>query len=135
SMWAFLTEINRNGTTIILTTHYLEEAEQLCRNIALIDEGRIIENTSMKKLLAELDTQVFVLDTVSELDRDIDVQMENLSIQSIDRQYLEVTISGGKQINEAFLVLSEQGINIASMSNKSNRLEQLVLSRLQNNGS
>ena len=67
SMWEFLTELNNEGTTIILTTHYLEEAEQLCRNIAIIDEGRIIEDTSMKNLLAQLDSQVFILDTMEEL--------------------------------------------------------------------
>ncbi len=133
SMWDFLTEINRSGTTIILTTHYLEEAEQLCRNIALIDEGRIIENTSMKRLLAELDTHVFILDTTQDMDNEVSIQMENLSINKIDRHSLEVTISGGREMNDVFSILSDRGLHISSMRNKSNRLEELVLSRLQDN--
>lgn len=130
SMWEFLTEINNTGTTIILTTHYLEEAEQLCRNIAIIDKGEIIENTSMKKLLAELDTQTFILDTVAPVTTDPQLDSAGLTIRKIDEYSLEATITAGKDINQIFAELNKLGISINSMRNKSNRLEQLFLSRL-----
>lgn len=133
SMWEFLTEINNNGTTIILTTHYLEEAEQLCRNIAIIDEGRIIENTSMKKLLAELDSQTFILDTINELPETLDLTIDATPVRRIDEHSLEVTLSAGKDVNEMFALLDNNGLKIASMRNKTNRLEQLFMSRLNGN--
>ena len=134
SMWNFLTEINNNGTTIILTTHYLEEAEQMCRNIAIIDEGAIIENTSMKKLLGELDSQVFILDAANDISDKPEITIDDVLIHRIDAHSLEVKVSGGKLINEVFEELDKQGIKISSMRNKTNRLEQLFLSRLRNNG-
>ncbi len=130
SMWQFLTEINSSGTTIILTTHYLEEAEQLCRNIAIIDEGRIIEDTSMKKLLAELDSQVFILDSTEEMATQPVVDLENISVRPVDSHSFEVTVSGGRNINEVFAELDKQNIHVSSMRNKTNRLEELFLSRL-----
>ena len=130
SMWQFLTEINSSGTTIILTTHYLEEAEQLCRNIAIIDEGRIIEDTSMKKLLAELDSQVFILDSTAEMATQPVVDLENVSVRPVDSHSFEVTVSGGRNINEVFAELDKQNIHVSSMRNKTNRLEELFLSRL-----
>ncbi len=133
SMWEFLTEINNNGTTIILTTHYLEEAEQLCRNIAIIDEGRIIENTSMKKLLAELDSQTFILDTIDELPESLDFTIDSTPVRRIDEHSLEVTLSAGKDVNEMFSLLDAKGLKIASLRNKTNRLEQLFMSRLNGN--
>ena len=133
SMWEFLTEINKNGTTIILTTHYLEEAEQLCRNIAIIDEGKIIENTSMKSLLADLDSQVFILDTVKELPDGLTLDLPNTSLRSLDRHSFEVTVTGDQSINEVFSKLDQQGIQVSSMRNKTNRLEQLFLARLRDN--
>ena len=135
SMWDFLTEINTNGTTIILTTHYLEEAEQMCRNIAIIDEGEIIENTSMKKLIAELDSQVFILDTPNEIKTKPEITIGDALIHRIDAHSFEVKVPSGKLINEVFEELDKQGIKISSMRNKTNRLEQLFLSRLRNNGS
>lgn len=132
SMWEFLTEINRSGTTIILTTHYLEEAEHLCRNIAIIDEGEIVENTTMKALLSQLDTQVFILDSVNEVFELPDGAPENTSVRKLDSHSLEVTINGSGNINDIFAFLSEKGISINSMRNKSNRLEQLFLSKLNN---
>jgi len=134
SMWDFLTEINANGTTIILTTHYLEEAEQMCRNIAIIDEGEIIENTSMKKLIAELDSQVFILDTANEMNSKSEIPIDDVLIHRIDAHSLEVKVPNGKLINEVFKELDKQGLEINSMRNKTNRLEQLFLSRLRNNG-
>ena len=130
SMWDLLNDINKKGTTIILTTHYLEEAEQLCRNIAIIDEGEIIENTSMKKLLAELDKQVFVLDTAADLSEDSDLALEQAEARMIDEHSLEVSVPAGVSINMVFDQLGEKGITVRSMRNKSNRLEQLFLSRL-----
>lgn len=132
SMWEFLTEINENGTTIILTTHYLEEAEQLCRNIAIIDEGRIIENTNMKKLLGELDTQVIILDSTGELGKISESQLADAQLRIIDGHSLEATISKGRDVNDVFRQLDNLGITVTSMRNKTNRLEQLFLSRLQN---
>ena len=134
SMWDFLTEINANGTTIILTPHYLEEAEQMCRNIAIIDEGEIIENTSMKKLIAELDSQVFILDTPNEIKTKPEITIGDALIHRIDAHSFEVKVPSGKLINEVFKELDKQGIEISSMRNKTNRLEQLFLSRLRNNG-
>lgn len=133
SMWDFLIDINRSGTTIILTTHYLEEAEQLCRNIAIIDEGRIIENTNMKSLLAKLDKQVFILDTHDEIESAPALGIEHAALRLIDGHSLELTVSGEQGINDVFAALSDKGVRIKSMRNKTNRLEQLVLSRLQDN--
>ena len=133
SMWEFLTDINKQGTTIILTTHYLEEAEQLCRSIAIIDEGNIIENTNMKKLLAELDSQVFILDAATEINGELKIELENVSVRILDDHSFEVTVSKGRDINEVFLSLNRQGIQVNSMRNKTNRLEQLFLSKLRDN--
>lgn len=132
SMWEFLQELNRNGTTIILTTHYLEEAESLCRNIAIINQGQIVENTSMRKLLDKLARQTLVFDTCNELssaplfnDSDVDCKM-------VDSHSFEISMSTSRDINGLFSVLSEQGILIKSMRNKTNRLEELFLSSLKN---
>tara|TARA_R110002073_G_scaffold201952_2_gene361264 strand:- start:321 stop:1244 length:924 start_codon:yes stop_codon:yes gene_type:complete len=133
SMWEFLTEINNNGTTIILTTHYLEEAEQLCRNIAIIDEGKIIENTNMRKLLKELDSQVYILETSSQVAGDFILNLDNASLNIVDENSVEVTVSGGLTINEVFAQLTAAGIQIDSMRNKTNRLEQLFMTKLEEN--
>jgi ABC-2 type transport system ATP-binding protein len=134
SMWEFLTEINENGTTIILTTHYLEEAEQLCKNIAIIDEGLIIENTSMRSLLDALDSQTFIFDAANELSEPPVIQFDDVSVRLIDSNSMEVTIAASRNINEVFAELDRIGVTISSMRNKTNRLEQLVLSRLNENG-
>ena len=134
SMWEFLTEINEGGTTIILTTHYLEEAEQLCRNIAIIDEGLIIENTSMRNLLEELDSQTFILDCPVEIVTVPNFNFEDVSVCKVDSKCVEVTIAAGRNINEVFAELDRLGIEISSMRNKTNRLEQLFMSRLNENG-
>lgn len=140
SMWEFLTEINKSGTTIILTTHYLEEAEHLCRNIAIIDEGKIIENTSMKNLLSQLDSQVFIMDVVgslgesyTRLEAEINSK-QGFSCQQIDDTSLEVALKSGLDINTIFSALDNAGIKVNGMRNKSNRLEQLFLSKLNDNG-
>lgn len=133
SMWEFLTEMNNKGTTIILTTHYLEEAEQLCRNIAIIDDGEIIENTSMKSLLADLDSQVFILDSATEIPAQLNLDLPNISLYRIDGHSFEVTVTGDQSINEVFSRLDQQGVKVNSMRNKTNRLEQLFLARLRDN--
>jgi len=127
SLWDFLQEINHElGTTIILTTHYLEEAERLCRNIAIIDKGDIIENTSMKGLLARLEKETFSMD--------LDIAIEAVPIDEDfefhlkDSKTLEVTVKKGQQLNEVFKTLSEQGIKVLSMRNETGRLEELFLS-------
>ena len=127
SLWGFLQEINHElGTTIILTTHYLEEAERLCRNIAIIDKGDIIENTSMKSLLARLEKETFAMD--------LDIAIEAVPIDEDfefhlkDSKTLMVTVKKGQQLNEVFKTLSEQGIKVLSMRNETGRLEELFLS-------
>jgi len=127
SLWNFLQEINLElGTTIILTTHYLEEAERLCRNIAIIDKGEIIENTSMKGLLARLEKETFSMD--------LDIAIEAVPIDEDfefhlkDSKTLVVTVKKGQQLNEVFKTLSEQGIKVLSMRNETGRLEELFLS-------
>ena len=132
SMWDFLTELNRQGTTIILTTHYLEEAEQLCRNIAIIDNGSIVENTSMKSLLAEIDSQVFVLDVLKADLPKAALCLEDFNVRASDDQSIEVTVSRGGSINAVFAQLENAGVVVTSMRNKTNRLEQLFINKLTN---
>jgi ABC-2 type transport system ATP-binding protein len=129
SMWTFLQKINREGTTIILTTHYLEEAENLCRNIAIIDKGRIIENTDMKSLLNRLDKETFVLDLKQPVAST--PNLPGVACQQIDATTLEIELSRGHSLNQLFAQLSEQGVEIISMKNKVNRLEELFLTLVE----
>ena len=130
SMWDFLIELNGQGTTIILTTHYLEEAEQLCRNIAIIDNGAIVENTSMKSLLAEIDSQVFVLDVLkADLPKAV-LCLKDFDVRTLDDQSIEVTVRRGGSINAVFAQLENAGVVVTSMRNKTNRLEQLFINKL-----
>lgn len=131
SMWEFLQEINRNGTTIILTTHYLEEAESLCRNIAIIDHGQIVENTSMRALLGKLAMQTLVFDTVNGIASAPQFNDPEVKCQWIDSHSFEVTMSTDRDINALFTALNQQKVLIKSMRNKTNRLEELFLSRLK----
>ncbi len=125
SMWEFLRATNLEGTTIILTTHYLEEAERLCRKIAIIDQGEIIENTSMKRLLAQLNMETFVLDIRQHL---IEPPLVNgYHLRFVDETTLEVDVSKALGINELFRGLSERGVEVVSMRNKANRLEELFM--------
>lgn len=132
SMWSFLRELNASGTTIILTTHYLEEAESLCRNIGIIDEGELIESTSMKHLLSQLDIETFVLDTKQPLKAAPNLDPD--CVRMIDETTLEADISKECSINFLFDALSKQNIEILSMRNKTNRLEQLFMRMLEGNG-
>ena len=124
-MWEFLKEINAKGTTIILTTHYLEEAEQLCKNIAIIDYGELVENTSMKDLLSRLDVQGFVLDIDKTLDQPPSISKFPITLE--DSTTLNVSIKKDQSINHLFEQLSALDINVLSMRNKSNRLEEMFI--------
>ena len=127
-MWDFLRDLNKNDTTIILTTHYLEEAEMLCRNIAIIDQGSIVHHSSMKDLLRQLHTETFVLDARTILPENI--QMDHFGLQRLDEHTLEVEVDKEQDLNEVFEALSAQGIQISSMRNKTNRLEEMFVSLL-----
>lgn len=125
SMWDFLRQINAQGKTIILTTHYLEEAESLCKNIAIINQGKIVENTSTKNLLSQLNTEYFILDLKTALDSLPDIS--GYELKQLDPFTLEVGIQKNIPINQLFTQLSEKHIHVASMRNKTNRLEELFL--------
>jgi ABC-2 type transport system ATP-binding protein len=132
SMWDFLAELNREGTTVILTTHYLEEAERLCRNIAIIDRGRIVENTSMKDLLAKLHAETFVLDIGTPVA--VAPRHADFAISLLDSTTLEAVVDRRYSLNDLFSFLSTQGISVVSMRNKANRLEELFVSMVQEGG-
>ncbi|HXD83269.1 MAG TPA: ABC transporter ATP-binding protein [Rudaea sp.] len=125
SMWKFIQAINAAGTTVILTTHYLEEAESLCRNIAIIDHGRIIENTSMKRLLSKLDVETFVLDVAQACAEPPTV--DGVKLTRIDDHTLEAEMSRHHDLNSLFAALSARNITVTSMRNKANRLEELFV--------
>jgi len=130
SMWDFISGINRDGTTVILTTHYLEEAESLCRNIAIIDHGKIIRNTDMKSLLATLDVETFILDLREPLEQC--PRVEGMEITIRDERTLEASLPREKSLNRLFSELERQGIHVLSMRNKANRLEELFLRLVDN---
>lgn len=131
SMWEFLSELNRAGTTIILTTHYLEEAESLCRNIAIIDHGVIVENTDMKSLLATLHVETFILDLPAPLHAL--PALKDFPVRMIDPVTLEVDVEKTQSMNGVFLQLDALGVNVSSMRNKANRLEELFVSLVERN--
>ncbi len=135
SMWEFMKDINAAGTTIILTTHYLEEAESLCRNIAIIDAGTIVENDRMSRVLRKLNLETFVLDVDEPLPETLD--LNGYTIRRVDDHTLEVDKPQDRSINDVFAALTERGIRVGSMRNKSNRLEELFLRMVENreNGS
>ena len=131
SMWSFLSELNDKGITIILTTHYLEEAEQLCRNIGIIDHGRIVENTSMKALLKTLHVETFLLDLKEA--QLVAPQLKGYPEPVIDAQTLEVQVEKDLGITELFRQLAAQKVEVLSLRNKSNRLEELFVSLVEKN--
>jgi len=129
SMWAYLERINAAGTTIILTTHYLEEAESLCRNVAIIDGGRIIENTRMSTILRKLQREVFVLTL-----RDpctLAPELGEFASRLLDEGELEVAVDAGQDLNQLFAALSTQNIAVVSLRNKANRLEELFMGMVE----
>ncbi len=123
SMWAFLQEINAQGVTIILTTHYLEEAEMLCKNIAIIDKGTIVENTTIKALLAKLNIETFILD--------VETSLTEIKIDGLESRFkhgeLEIDVPKTTALNDVFTQLTDQGVKVLSMRNKANRLEELFV--------
>ena len=133
SMWDFMQQINtEEGTTIILTTHYLEEAEQLCKNIAILDQGEIRINTDMKSLLTSLDVESFVFDLAQPYPAPIALT-NVVKTKQPDPLTLEVTLKKGESLNDVFAQLNAQNIQVASMRNKANRLEELFLGIVENN--
>ena len=131
SMWEFLRTINAAGTTIILTTHYLEEAESLCRHVAIIDQGRIVQNTSIKNLLQQLNKEVFIFDVKGQLVSLPEVQGHKVA--PIDEHSFEVEVDKGQSLNSVFAQLTAQGIEVLSMRNKANRLEELFVAMVNAN--
>ncbi|QBM16755.1 putative ABC transporter ATP-binding protein YadG [Marinobacter sp. JH2] len=131
SMWQFLEEINRQGTTIILTTHYLEEAEALCRNIAIIDHGEIIRHTSKRELLQQLSVEAFILDTEQSLDAA--PELEGFKCVINGEGALEVEVAKGQGLNALFRELEKQNIKVTSMRTKANRLEELFVRMVEEN--
>ncbi|MGU9956259.1 MAG: ABC transporter ATP-binding protein [Arenicellales bacterium WSBS_2016_MAG_OTU3] len=131
SMWEFLTKLNAAGTTIILTTHYLEEAEGLCRNIGIIDQGRLVENSSMKNLLSQLKMETFILDLEKPISSAPD--LGEIVCRLVGETTLEVDVNKGAGVNAVFTALHKLNICVLSMRNKSNRLEQLFMSLVASN--
>jgi len=129
TMWDFLKQINEQGTTIVLTTHYLEEAENLCRNIAIIDHGNVVHDSSMRSLLRGLKTETYVLDVEA-----IGVELgSELAWRKRDDCSIEIDVPKGEALNDTFAQLKQQGISVTSMRNKTNRLEQLFMGLVEDN--
>ena len=126
TMWEFICELNKNGTTIILTTHYLEEVEQMCKNVAILTGGEIVKQSSVKTLLKDLDKEVFVLDLKNKLTK-IPKRLMQYEAVLADENTLELTVKADESVNEIFKILTEKEVEVLSMRNKSNRLEQLFL--------
>jgi len=133
SMWNFLIDINKQGTTIVLTTHYLEEAENLCKNIAIIDKGNIVEDTSIKSILSTLDIETFIFDLKQP--QSTPPIINGYDCHMLDPSTLQIDISKQQGLNNLFKQLTEQGIEVISMRNKCNRLEELFISLLEENKS
>ena len=130
SMWDFLREINRQGITIILTTHYLEEAEMLCRNIGIIQHGQLIANSSMRELLANSQSETIIIDYVPTSEP---IVLKNYSYVNVDTGMLEVKVDKQRGLNQLFEQLNHQNVKVISVRNKTNRLEELFVDLLRNN--
>ena len=130
-MWDFLNQLNQQGVTIILTTHYLEEAESLCRRIAIINQGRIVADTDMKSLLGQLAVETFILDLAEPVNV-LPTMPAALTVTAVDPKTLQAEIHKSESLNTLFKLLSESGIVIKSMRNKANRLEELFVSLVEN---
>jgi len=131
TMWEFMRELNESGVTIILTTHYLEEAESLCRHVAIINEGKLIRDPSIRELIGQLDCETFILDLADAVTENF--CLENIPTRIIDPRTLEIDISKKYTINDVFEMLKKKGVVVTSLRNKSNRLEQMFLSMVGNN--
>jgi ABC-2 type transport system ATP-binding protein len=128
-MWDFLKKLNASGTTIILTTHYLEEAEALCRNIAIINHGEIVENSSVRDLLRRLHREVFIIDSADRLPDSLPI--EGFVVRRMDDHTLEVEVEKGQFLNDVFAALREAGVQVVSMRNRANRLEEMFVNLLE----
>ena len=128
-MWDFLKELNAGGTTIILTTHYLEEAEALCRNIAIINHGEIVEHSSIRDLLRRLQREVFIIDTDEVLPAE--VTLGDFVVRRVDDHSLEVEVEKGQRLNDVFAALEGAGIGVVSMRNRANRLEEMFVNLVE----
>lgn len=131
-MWDYLKQLNDNGTTIILTTHYLEEAENLCKNIAIIDDGKILENSSMKDFLSQLKNEKFIFYTDNKIENNL--YLKDKGFKVIDDTSIEVSLSSDSDINTLINELSNNGIKVKSLKNKTNRLEELFMRLVDKNG-
>ena len=131
-MWDYLKQLNDNGNTIILTTHYLEEAENLCKNIAIIDDGKILENSSMKDFLSQLKNEKFIFYTDNKIENNLYLKDKGFKI--IDDTSIEVSLSSDSDINTLINELSNNGIKVKSLKNKTNRLEELFMRLVDKNG-
>lgn len=130
SMWNYMRRINqKEGTTIILTTHYLEEAESLCRHVGIINQGQIIRDTSVRELLAELDTETFLFDLAKPLSAA--PQIDGFEVNRVDAAQLSIAVQRGQSINDVFAVLSDKNIQVVSMRNRANRLEEMFVSMVE----
>jgi ABC-2 type transport system ATP-binding protein len=129
SMWEMMQEVNEQGTTIILTTHYLEEAESLCRNIAIINHGQIVEHSDMASLLARLHVDHFVLDLAQPLPTA--PVIEGYQVERVTAKRLTVAVPKEQGLNQLFKRLSEKNIEVISLKNKTNRLEQLFMDMIE----
>ncbi len=127
-MWEFLQKLNKDGMTIILTTHYLEEAEQLCKDVAIINQGRIVEEGSVKDLLGKLHMETFIVDTFESVGADIVQKLDMFQAQPVDSNTFEIRISDKQSLNEVMRILDECDIRVRSMRSKTNRLEELFVS-------
>lgn len=130
-LWDFLTELNKEGLTIILTTHYLEEAERLCKKVAIIDQGEIIENSHVKDLINQLNIQTLILDLEKPLEKP--PILSDYRYRIIDATSIEIEILRNRSINDLFTVLNNQSITVRSMRNKTNRLEELFVRLITQN--
>lgn len=126
-MWDFLRELNESGTTIILTTHYLEEAEQLCRNLSIINKGEIVLQGEMKKLLGSMHMETFIFDLEGALSPETEKLIEQFGVKKIDAHTIEMSLAQGETLSDAILALSRLDIRVRSMHNKANRLEELFI--------
>ena len=126
-MWDFLRELNASGKTIILTTHYLEEAEQLCQRVAIINQGEIVSEGLVKDLLGQMSTETFIFDLMTPLTEGNEKLLENFGVKKVDVDTIEMLVAKGESLTEALVALGRLGINVRSMRNKSNRLEELFL--------
>lgn len=129
SMWTFMQKLNEKGTTIILTTHYLEEAEQLCRNIAIINHGEIVQHSSMRDLLSQLHTETFIFDFMQPISKL--PELDGYQAKQISDDCIEVVMEKGNSLNKVFAELDQSGFQVRSMRTKANRLEELFVSLVQ----